>query len=193
CSRRVAPRSSREAPLSAGPIKEEVRRMRVYEVAQEFDVSSEALVHLLREMDIPVRSHMTMLADEHVARLRTVLERERRLGRKSAEEASEHALEDAGSAPRRRRRRRAEQPAPAEERTEVEASDSTASPTADAAEAIAAEAAEEAAERGAEPVTEEVRGTPEAAPSVPAPAAEAAAPTPPPAAERPAPAERAPS
>jgi hypothetical protein len=27
--------------------------MRVYEVAKEFDVSSEALVHLLREMDIP--------------------------------------------------------------------------------------------------------------------------------------------
>ena len=97
-SRRVVPRLSRETPLFAGPIKEEVRRMRVYEVAQEFDVTSEALVHLLREMDIPVRSHMTLLAEEHVARLRTVLERERRLGHKSAEAALEHAIEDAGAA-----------------------------------------------------------------------------------------------
>jgi translation initiation factor IF-2 len=125
--------------------------MRVYEVAEEFNVSSEALVHLLREMDIPVRSHMTQLGDEHVARLRTVLERERRLGHKHPEAAVEAALEDAQSTPRRRRRRRAdpEDVAP----VEGEAEESTASPAADAAEAMAAEAAEEAAERGADLVT----------------------------------------
>jgi translation initiation factor IF-2 len=71
--------------------------MRVYEVAQEFNVSSEALVHLLREMDIPVRSHMTQLADEHVARLRTVLERERRLGHGTGEKAIEAAIGDAAA------------------------------------------------------------------------------------------------
>ncbi|HEU4556376.1 MAG TPA: hypothetical protein VFS20_00960, partial [Longimicrobium sp.] len=111
----------------------------MYEVAQEFDVTSEALVHLLREMDIPVRSHMTLLAEEHVARLRTVLERERRLGHKTSEAAIEHAIEDAGSGTRRRRRRRVEKD---EAGAEAEA-DGTASPTADAAKAIAAEAAEE--------------------------------------------------
>ena len=125
--------------------------MRVYEVAQEFDVSSEALVHLLREMDIPVRSHMSMLAEEHVARLRTVLERERRLGNKSPEAAIERALEDAGSAPRRRRRRRVEKDDLPEVGAEAEEpAEGVSSPTADAAEAIAAEASEEAAEREAE-------------------------------------------
>ena len=66
--------------------------MRVYEVAKEFSGASEALVHLLREMDIPVRSHMTLLADEHVARLRTVLERERRLGHNTADAAVAAAI-----------------------------------------------------------------------------------------------------
>ncbi|MEX2583071.1 MAG: translation initiation factor IF-2 [Gemmatimonadota bacterium] len=117
--------------------------MRVYEVSKELNVSSEALVHLLREMDIPVRSHMSQLSDEHVARLRTVMERERRLGFSSSDKAIEAAIEDAQAGPRRRRRRRSEK----EE-------DETTSPTADAAESMAAEAAEEAAERGAELVTE---------------------------------------
>jgi translation initiation factor IF-2 len=129
--------------------------MRVFEVAQEFSVSSEALVHLLREMGIPVRSHMTLLSDEHVARLRTMLERERRMGRATAEQAIGAALEDAQTGPRRRRRRRSE----AEEAEEGEAeivseTDSSASPAADAAEALAAEAAADAAERGARLVTE---------------------------------------
>jgi translation initiation factor IF-2 len=126
--------------------------MRVYEVAKEFDVSSEALVHLLREMDIPVRSHMTLLGDEHVARLRTVLERERRLGHSTAEKAIGAALKDAQSGPRRRRRR-VERSDEEPEAGDAEDADSTASPAADAAEAMAAEAAEAAVERGADLVT----------------------------------------
>ncbi|CAN5809127.1 hypothetical protein BH23GEM6_BH23GEM6_20400 [soil metagenome] len=129
--------------------------MRVYEVAQEFNVSSEALVHLLREMDVPVRSHMTQLADEHVARLRTVLERERRLGHGTGDKAIEAAIGEVAAGPRRRRRRRADQVDAAEGETVEE--DSTASPTADAAEALAGEAAMDAAERGAELVTGEAR------------------------------------
>jgi translation initiation factor IF-2 len=120
--------------------KEAVRRMRVYEVAKELNVSSEALVHLLREMDIPVRSHMSQLGDEHVARLRTVMERERRLGHGLGGQGDRGGdRRRAGRPPRRRRRRRSE-----------DAEEDDASPTADAAEAIAAEAAEAAAERGAE-------------------------------------------
>ncbi len=109
--------------------------MRVYEVAKELSVSAESLVHLLREMDIPVRSHMTQLGEEHIARLRTVMERERRLGHASSDRAIEAAIEDAQAGPRRRRRRKV---------------DETTSPMADAAEAMAAEAAEEEAERGEE-------------------------------------------
>src|SRR5687767_5182298 len=124
--------------------------MRVYEVAKELSVSSEALVHLLREMDVPVRSHMTQLGDEHIARLRTVMERERRLGHGTTEQAIEAAIEDAHTGARRRRRRRADTP------------DETSSPTADAAEAMAAEAAEEAlAEAGTA-----VEGTVERAPVI---------------------------
>jgi translation initiation factor IF-2 len=119
--------------------------MRVYELSKELNVSAEALVHLLREMDIPVRSHMTPLADEHVARLRTVLERERRLGHRNLEEAVSAAIGDVAQAPKRRRRVR--------EASEGDDGDSTASPTADAAEALEAEAAQAAAERGAELVT----------------------------------------
>jgi translation initiation factor IF-2 len=120
--------------------------MRVYELAKELSVSAEALVHLLREMDIPVRSHMTPLAEEHVARLRTVLERERRLGHRNLDEAVSAAIGDVAQAPKRRRRVR-------DASENGEGDDSTASPFADAADAIAAEAAEAAAERGAELVT----------------------------------------
>jgi translation initiation factor IF-2 len=71
--------------------------MRVYELAKEFEITSEALIHLLREMDIPVRSHMSSLDDGQVARVRTRLERDKRRPDKEAKG-------DAGG--RRRRRRR---------------------------------------------------------------------------------------
>ncbi|HEX5726119.1 MAG TPA: translation initiation factor IF-2 N-terminal domain-containing protein, partial [Longimicrobiaceae bacterium] len=96
--------------------------MRVFEVAKELSVASEALVHLLREMDVPVRSHMSDIADEHVARVRTLLERERRQGHRNAEAAVEAAIGDVAGAPRRRRRRREDLPEELEE--------STASPAA---------------------------------------------------------------
>jgi translation initiation factor IF-2 len=122
--------------------------MRVFEVAKELSVPAESLVHLLREMDVPIRSHMSDLADEHVARLRTLIERERRLGHKDVGEALEAAIGDVAGAPKRRRRKREET-----EEAPENAPDSTADPVADAAEAIAAEAAEAAAERGAALVT----------------------------------------
>src|SRR5215212_3875836 len=125
--------------------------MRVFEVAKELSVPAEALVQLLREMDIPVRSHMSDISDEHVARVRTWIERERRLGHRDVGEAVEAAIGEVASAPRRRRRTREDMPED-EAGAEAEAG-STASPTADAAEALQAEAAEAAAERGAELVT----------------------------------------
>src|SRR3954462_7099255 len=128
--------------------------MRVFEVASQLSVPAEALVHLLREMDIPVRSHMSDISDEHVARVRTWIERERRLGHRDVGEAVEAAIGDVASAPRRRRRKREEgdEPEGAEAMSEAGA-DSTASPGADAAEALEAEAAMAAADRGAELVT----------------------------------------
>ncbi len=43
---------------------------RIYEVARDFDLSSEALVNLLREMDIPVKSHMSSIDDQAVEKIR---------------------------------------------------------------------------------------------------------------------------
>jgi translation initiation factor IF-2 len=196
--------------------------MRVLEVAKELGVPAEALVHLLREMDVPVRSHMSDVPEQAVARVRTVIERERRHGHPQATEAVEAALGEAAGGSRRRRRVRqpgdepeaaeagtdtpaaaqAEAPAaPAAEPVRAEA-DTTASPTADAADAIGAEAAEAAAERGADLVTRggqppkdvTVVVEPPAAPeaAAPAPAPEAEAPAPAPVAERPAPQPAAP-
>ncbi len=77
-------------------------KMRVYELAKEFEVSSETLVHLLREMEIPVRSHMSSLEEVQVARARTRLEREKR--------RPEGKAAKSGEQPRRRRRRVVEKP-----------------------------------------------------------------------------------
>ncbi|MFL5540805.1 MAG: translation initiation factor IF-2 N-terminal domain-containing protein, partial [Longimicrobiaceae bacterium] len=130
--------------------------MRVFEVAKELSVPAEALVQLLREMDIPVRSHMSDISDEHVARVRTWLERERRLGHRDVGEAVEAAIGDAASAPRRRRRKKEDLPEGEPDAAEAPSAeaDRTASPAADAADALAAEAAEAAADRGAELVTQ---------------------------------------
>ncbi len=72
-------------------------KMRVYELAREFETTSEGVILMLRKMDIPVRSHMSTLDEGQVARARTRLEREKRkVTAKSAK----------GDAATRRRRRR---------------------------------------------------------------------------------------
>src|SRR3954468_8809451 len=48
-------------------------------MASEFGVSAEEVVALLRQMDIPFRSHMSLLSDDQVARIRTRWEREKRV------------------------------------------------------------------------------------------------------------------
>ena len=51
----------------------------VSELANEFGVPADEVVGLLRQMDIPVRSHMSMLSDDQVARIRARWEREKRV------------------------------------------------------------------------------------------------------------------
>ncbi|HEX6940152.1 MAG TPA: translation initiation factor IF-2 [Longimicrobiales bacterium] len=122
--------------------------MRVYEVAKEFNVPAEGLIQLLREMGVSARSEASQVDDAVVAKLRARFERERRAGHVNAEEVIGAVMEDAHAGTRRRRRRRREEVEP-----EVTPADSSASPTADAAEQLAAEQAEAAAARGAELVT----------------------------------------
>ena len=53
---------------------------RVYEVAEDLGVDSKQLIHMLHEMDVRVRSHMSSVSEDQIARLHARLERERRTG-----------------------------------------------------------------------------------------------------------------
>ena len=53
-------------------------KLRVHDLAGEFGVSNDELIGMLRSMDVPVRSHLSTLTDEQVARLRARWEREKR-------------------------------------------------------------------------------------------------------------------
>ena len=88
-------------------------------MAAEFGVSSEEVLNLLRQMDVPVRSHVSALSDDQIARLRARWEREKRARaekpapasrRRRSSTATEKAAPPApepkaeAGAPRRRRR-----------------------------------------------------------------------------------------
>jgi translation initiation factor IF-2 len=95
-------------------------KLRVHDLAGEFGVSSDEVINLLRQMDVPVRSHLSPLSDDQVARIRARWEREKRARvaapaattrrRRGAtppaapEPAPEAAAAADGSAVRRRRR-----------------------------------------------------------------------------------------
>ena len=68
-------------------------KLRVHDLAGEFGISSDELVNMLRQLDVPVRSHMSELTDDQVARLRARWEREKRA-----------RAEKPAAAPTRRRR-----------------------------------------------------------------------------------------
>ncbi|MGI8843663.1 MAG: translation initiation factor IF-2 [Gemmatimonadaceae bacterium] len=78
-------------------------KLRVHDLAGEFGISSEELVNMLRQLDVPVRSHMSELTDDQVSRLRARWEREKRA-----------RAEKTAAAPTRRRRGTAKTAAKAE-------------------------------------------------------------------------------
>ena len=53
-------------------------KLRVHDMAGEFGISSDEVIALLRQMDVPVRSHLSLLTDDQVARVRARWEREKR-------------------------------------------------------------------------------------------------------------------
>jgi translation initiation factor IF-2 len=102
-------------------------KLRVHDLAGEFAISADEVINLLRQMDVPVRSHLSLLTDEQVARLRARWEREKRArAEKQAAPAAttrrrrstaaapvpEPAAAAAGDAGIRRRRRSEIVPAP---------------------------------------------------------------------------------
>ena len=48
------------------------------DLAGEFGINADEVVALLRTMDIPVRSHISPLTDDQIARIRARWEREKR-------------------------------------------------------------------------------------------------------------------
>ncbi|HET9333297.1 MAG TPA: translation initiation factor IF-2 [Gemmatimonadota bacterium] len=74
-------------------------KIRVYEVARQFDVSSEAMVNLLREMDLPVKNHMSSIDEATVERIRGKFDAEKEAV-KHAEEEKKKKLEEAKKARR---------------------------------------------------------------------------------------------
>ena len=53
-------------------------KLRVHDMAGEFGITADEVITLLRQMDVPVRSHLSMLTDDQVARVRARWEREKR-------------------------------------------------------------------------------------------------------------------
>ncbi|HMG01214.1 MAG TPA: translation initiation factor IF-2 N-terminal domain-containing protein, partial [Gemmatimonadaceae bacterium] len=99
-------------------------KLRVHDLAGEFGISSDEVLTLLRQMDVPVRSHLSLLSDDQVARIRARWEREkrarvaappaatrRRRGTAAAAPAPEAKPEPAAPEGNRRRRRVAVEPA----------------------------------------------------------------------------------
>src|SRR5690242_9297034 len=99
-------------------------------MAGEFGISSDEVIALLRQMDVPVRSHLSLLTDDQVARVRARWEREkraraekqaapatttrRRRSTAAAAPVPEPAAAAAGDAGIRRRRRSEAAPPPVE-------------------------------------------------------------------------------
>jgi translation initiation factor IF-2 len=100
-------------------------KLRVHDLAGEFGVHTDEVINLLRQMDVPVRSHLSPLSDDQVARIRARWEREkrarsaappaaarRRRGTAAAAtaEAKPEPTAPVDSAPSKRRRRVAAEP-----------------------------------------------------------------------------------
>ena len=134
-------------------------KLRVHDMAGEFGISADEVMGLLRQMDVPVRSHLSPLTDDQVARVRARWEREKRV------RAERQA---APPAPARRRRGAATaavaaEPAPAAPETadggqirrrrkaaDVAAAAAEVAAEQAAADALAQQAAEQAAAERAE-------------------------------------------
>ncbi|HXE61805.1 MAG TPA: translation initiation factor IF-2 [Gemmatimonadaceae bacterium] len=117
-------------------------KLRVHDLAGEFGISTDDLMTMLRSMDVPVRSHLSPLTDEQVARLRARWEREKRARqekpapapgrRRRATAVAAPAPEpepQASTEPAKRRRRRA---------ADIAAAEAAAAEAAEAAEAAVA-------------------------------------------------------
>jgi translation initiation factor IF-2 len=100
-------------------------KLRVNDIALEFGISSEEVLALLRQMDVSVRSHMTPLTDEQVARVRARWETQKRSRADKATTATRRrrgassAEATARPEPKPRRGKAAPEPPPPETKAEA--------------------------------------------------------------------------
>lgn len=99
-------------------------KVRIYEVARRFNVSSEAMVNLLKEMKFPVKNHMSSIDDETIAQVAAKFEAEKEAVKQAAEEKKKK-LDEA----KRKRRATRDDAKPQVKATEAKA-DKTATATA---------------------------------------------------------------
>lgn len=92
-------------------------KKRIYEVAREYNISSEALVKLLRDMNYPVKSHMSVMEDEMALKVKEKFEQERSAAKEGQQKKRQIAEKKATAetpskpAPSRPSRRRRKKPA----------------------------------------------------------------------------------
>jgi translation initiation factor IF-2 len=113
CARHASAPAGRR--WSKGREEDLLSKLRVNDMAVEFGISSEDVMSLLKQMDVPVRSQLTVLTDDQVARVRARWEREKRLRQQEKPAAAST------------RRRRSASPAPASAPASTEAATVTAS------------------------------------------------------------------
>jgi len=118
--------------------------MRVHDLAAEFGVASEELIATLREMDIFVRSHLSSLEDDKVARVRARYEREKRKEKAAAAPAKGRRRAVKGKAAEAAKKK---EPEPAPEPAQPKRRRRTAAEVAAHEAEVAAQAAAEAAAR----------------------------------------------
>ena len=58
-------------------------RKRVYQVAKDFHVSSEAMLKMLREMKVEVKSHMSSIDEELIEEIRKKFDAEKKIGKQA--------------------------------------------------------------------------------------------------------------
>ncbi|MBU6365866.1 MAG: translation initiation factor IF-2 [Gemmatimonadetes bacterium] len=141
-------------------------KLRVHDMAGEFGITAEEVIALLRQMEVPVRSHLTLLTDDQVSRIRARWEREKRVRAEKAAPAAPAA------ASRRRRSGPPAETVPPVPEAEAAAPAVRRRRAADTVADVAAESAEVIEAREGDTETAEVVVQ---VPSAPQPAAEPSA------------------
>jgi translation initiation factor IF-2 len=54
-----------------------LKKVRVYEAAREFKISSEALLEIIRSLDVPVKSHMSSVTEDVIAKITEKIQKEK--------------------------------------------------------------------------------------------------------------------